>query len=225
MTPTSRQNDGARWLRKTCGTMVPDNTGVSMPVRSNGKQVTMNLLRVRLKANHARLTFPLATAVLRELVPDLKAPEPDWLTIAQALETAEPGGTRPPGFAWNREATLRPDEGLVHEHVAVARTFAGGYPGWLIEIPLAGNPNGLGRYQRGLVLLQTPELLRLLPRLFFDSAPALWARTWPNPQEAAIDVDRLDPCCDGLSGYLIELFRGGHQDNEPATLRTTSEPS
>jgi hypothetical protein len=177
----------------------------------------MNRLRVRLQANHARLTFPHAIAVLHALEPDLQTPEPDWLTIAETLETNEPGGTRPAGFTWTAEASLRPDDGQAQDHLAIAQTFAAGFPSWLVEIPLAGNPDGLGRHQRGLVLLQTPQFLRILPRLFTDAAPALWARTWPNLHDAAIDVDRLDPCCDGLSGYFVELFRGGHDDTEPTT--------
>jgi hypothetical protein len=99
----------------------------------------MNHLRARLRANHARLAFPYTSGVLRELLPDLRAAAPDWLAIAEAVEASEPGGSRPSGFVWNREATLRPDEG--------------------------DEPNGLGRNQHGLVLLQTAELLRLLPRL------------------------------------------------------------
>lgn len=50
----------------------------------------------------------------------------------------------------------------------------------------------------------------LLSHLFTEAAPAIWARNWPDPHESAIDVDRLDPCCDGRTGYFIELFRGHH---------------
>ncbi|MGH3728730.1 MAG: hypothetical protein ACRDTU_08240 [Micromonosporaceae bacterium] len=183
----------------------------------------MSRLRVRLRANHHRLTFPHTIAVLHKLVPDLQAVEPHWLTIAHALETAEPGGTRPPGFTWTREATLRPDDGPAQQHLTKAQTFAARSPAWLLQIPLPGNPARLGRHQQGLVLLPTPEFVRLLPHLFTDHAPAIWARTWPDLHNAAIDIDRLDPCCDGLSGYIVELFHGLH-DTEPTSPQTASKP-
>jgi hypothetical protein len=179
----------------------------------------MNRLRTHLRANHARLAFPFTVGVLRELLPDLRAAAPDWLTIAETIEAVEPDGSHPPGFVWNRQAVLRPDEGDEHEHVTTAERFISGFSAWLLDVALPGNPNGLGRHQHGLVLLETAELVRLLPRLFSTGAPALWVRTWPNLQEAAIDFDHMDPCCDGMSGYFVELFRGGLADAPPTLPR------
>ncbi|MDX2968601.1 hypothetical protein PWY87_17400 [Kribbella solani] len=141
-------------------------------------------------------------------MPDLDAPQPDWLMLGGALEDVEPGGSHLPGFSWHREATLRPDGGRVDEHLEAAQVFVARSPGWLVVLDLAGNPDGLGRHQRGFVLVRTPEIRRLLPSLFLDDAPALWARSWPNLQDAAIDVDQLDPCHDARPGYVIEFFRG-----------------
>jgi hypothetical protein len=89
----------------------------------------MNRLRVRLQANLARLAFTHTVAVLREMEPSLHTPEPHWLTIAEALETVEPGGTRPAGFRWTAEATLRPDDGQTPDHLALAQTFVASSPG------------------------------------------------------------------------------------------------
>lgn len=163
----------------------------------------MNELRVRLTANRYRLTFPHARSVLAALLPDLQAPEPDWLALARTLETAEPGGTVPAGFTWRRQAALRPDDRTISQHLAHVQAFAALHPAWLLQLPLTGNPDGLGLHQHGLILLAAAEVLRLLPHLLTESAPAIWARGWPDLHEAAIDVDRLDPCHDGQAGQIL----------------------
>lgn len=181
----------------------------------------MNELRVRLRANHCRLTFPHTLAILSAVLSDLAAPEPDWLALAQVLETAEPGGQPPPGFTWHRQAALRPDDGPLQQHLDDAQAFVASQPAWLLQLPLPGNLAGLGRHQQGIVLLATSEFARLLPHLFEDAAPPLWARSWPDPHQAAIDVDRLDPYCDGQAGYFIELFRGHHDAQQAAAPAAT----
>jgi hypothetical protein len=181
----------------------------------------MNELRVRLRANHHRLTFPYALAILSAMLPDMEASEPDWFTLAQAVETAEPGGQLPAEFSWHRQAALRPDDGPLQQHLDDAQTFVGLNPAWLLRLPLPGNPAGLGRHQHGIALLTTGEFVRLLPHLFADAAPPLWARSWPDLHQAAIGVDRLDPHCDGRSGYFIELFRGHHDAQQNAAADRT----
>ncbi|WP_221327662.1 hypothetical protein [Actinoplanes sp. L3-i22] len=155
-------------------------------------------------------------AVLSAVLPDLAAPEPDWLALARTLETAEPGGQPPAGFTWHRQAALRPDDGPLQQHLDQARAFVALHPTWLLQLPLPGELAGLGRHQSGIALLTTAEFLRLLPHLFPDTAPPLWARSWPDPRRAAIDVDVLDPYHGRRSGYLIELFRGHHDAQQTA---------
>jgi hypothetical protein len=186
-----------------------------------GERAGMSELRMRLRANHYRLTFPYALANLSAALPDLEAPEPDWFPLAQALEAAEPGGQSPAGFTWHRQAALRPDDGPLQQHLDRAQTFVTLHPAWLLQLPLPGNPAGLGRHQHGLALLTTGEFMRLLPHLFSDAAPPLWARSWPGLHQAAIDVDRLDPYCDGRSGYFIELFLGRHDAQHAAAAGAT----
>jgi hypothetical protein len=186
------------------------------PDGATAHAVRTNELRVRLRANHYRLTFPHTLAILSAALPDLEAPEPDWFPLAQALEAAEPGGQTPAGFTWHRQAALRPDDGTLQQHRDQAHTFVTLHPAWLLQLPLPGNPAGLGRHQHGIALLTTGEFVRLLPHLFSEAAPPLLARSWPDLQQAALDVDRLDPHCDGRSGYFIELFHGHHDAQQTA---------
>ncbi|PPK97853.1 hypothetical protein CLV92_1023 [Kineococcus xinjiangensis] len=169
----------------------------------------MSRLHVRLLANAYHRAFPAMVAELRRYVPDVDLTEPEWLPLLDAMgdgdvdlgwpRWSEAGRVRVP------LTRLRVDEGPLDEHVEQLGSFIAGFPGWLVQL-LAPHS---GIDVRAMPLPMTSsQLIALLPHVLRRDIAVEQACTWPDTTQAALDLTDLDACCDGVDGYLVELFSG-----------------